>query len=68
MHVIRIKKSKIGYTIFIIEKMWDKSLLSNQTNVLYTKNFLFSFHAKWWAKNKIIEILKTENRLEFING
>lgn len=68
MHVVRIRKNKFSYTATIIEKIWDNELLSNQISILANKNFIFYFFAKRWAKNKIIEILKTNNKLEFING
>lgn len=68
MYVVKIKRNKISHTAVIMQKVWDDDLLSNQTNILFNKNFIFAFNAKRWAKNKILNILETNNKLEFING
>jgi hypothetical protein len=67
-YVIKISGGKLGTSAHIYKKYWSEEFLSNTVTEITSKDFLFKFRAKMWAKKEIMKILIDKKEMEIVDG
>lgn len=68
MYVIKIVRDSILINASLYEKYWSEEMLSNNFNLINSKNFLFRFSAHRWINKQVCQELFTKKELEIIDG
>jgi hypothetical protein len=67
-YVIKFSGGKLGTSANIYKKYWSEKLFSHQIELIKSKDFIFKFRAKRWAKKEIINTLIDQKEMEIIDG
>ena len=67
-YVIKIAGGKLGTSAHIYKKYWSEEMLSNIVEPITSKDFIFKFRAKRWAKKEMLKILINKKEMEIVDG
>ena len=67
-YVIKFSAGKLGTSAHIYKKYWSEEVFSNVVYPVKSKDFIFKFNAKRWAKKEMLNILIDNKEMEIIDG
>jgi len=67
-YVIKFSDGKLGTSAHIYEKYWSEEIFSNVVHPVKSKDFIFKFSARRWAKKEMLNLLIDKKEMEIIDG